>query len=270
MRYLLNNTHRPPIDMDILTRDLATLDCLIIENEGKRQCVSAEQVRGLDEINRFDCAMLSAVEWLFKEIRSNASLESVLNVVCEEGNFLHGVKNILCNYNGENRLHQYALQDKDVSYIKVDRRHRRIQLTYSNHVDMWKKYDSKIYDIGSISVPNGEFNIEGLDNEIGVQVGNCIYLKSGTEFCRYIIRTLEMLAAHKQAKMLKDLFITYITIFISPENSRPKELNRMIKNEVNKNEYFWEVVDRRDFSNVVLAKTYSLYSIDNWTRSFFY
>ena len=63
-----------PINADILIGNFANLDCLILENEGKRQEVSAEQVRKLDEINLFDCAMFNAVERLFKEIRSSASL----------------------------------------------------------------------------------------------------------------------------------------------------------------------------------------------------
>lgn len=273
MRCLLNDTRRNilPIDMDILTRNLATLDCLIIENEGKRQCVSAEQVRSFDEVNLFDCAMLRAVELLLKEIRSSASLESVLNVVCEEGNFLHDAKNILCNYDQGSKLHQYALRDKTVSSIKVDRKHRRIQLTYSNHVDMWRKYDSTIVSSESIFVPSGEFNVEGIDNEVGVKVGNHIYLKSGTEICQYIIRTLETLTAHRQAKTLTNLFIAYVANSISPRDYYLQEVvGPRIKNEVNRNEYFWEVVDRRDFSDIVLAKTYSLYSTDNWTRRYFY
>ena len=269
MRCLLSNVHRDisPIDMNILIQSLATLDCLIVEDEGKRQCISAEQVRSLDKVNLFDCATHRAVEWLFKEIRSSASMESVLNVVCEEGDFLHDAINIICNYDEGNKLHQYALRDKNVSYIKVDRKHRGIQLTYSNHVDTWKKYDLNTYSLMSISVPSGEFNIEGLDNEIGVQVWNRIYLKSGTEICQYIIQTLESLAAHKQSKTLTSLFISYVANVISPKNSYAGDFLD-IESAVNQNEYFWEVVDRSDFSNIVLAKTYSLYSINNWTRSY--
>lgn len=279
MRSLLGNSldHAQPIDGDVLIRNFADLDCLIVENEGRRQCVSAERVRCLDEINLFDCAMLNAVEWLFKEIRSSASLESVLNVVCEEGNFLRNAKNILCNYDPENMLHQYALQDKKVSYIKVDRDHRRIQLTYSNHVDKWQKYDraytnqSRLFPLSKregFFVPIDEFGIEGLDNEIGVQVMGNIFLKSDTEICQYIIKTLEKLAAHKQAKTLIDMFISYVSHpsildTACQQDSQPS----VIKHIIDDNEDFWNVVDRKEFSDIVLAKTHLLYSIDNWSRS---
>lgn len=279
MRPLLSGgfDHAQPIDGDILVRNFADLDCLIVENEGKRQCVSAEQVRNLEEVNLFDCAMLNAVEWLFKEIRSSASLESVLNVVCEEGNFLHDAKNILCNYDRGNTLHRYALQDKEVSCIKVDRKHRRIQLTYSSQADRWQKCDRAYMRPNSgrlfsryrgLFVPVGEFAIEGLDNEIGVQVMDNVYLKSGTEICRYIIETLQKLAAHKQAKNLTEMFVSYV--------SQPSILNTAyqqdapssaIKHMIEGNEYFWDVVDRKTFSDIVLAKTHFLYSVNNWSRS---
>lgn len=277
MRPLLHDSH---IRADILVRILADLECLIVESEGKRQCMSAEQVRNLNEVNLFDCGMLNAVEWLFKEIRSKASLENVLDVVCEEGNFLRGAKNILCNYNQGNILHQYALQDKSVSYIKVDRTHRRIQLTYSNVSAIWKKYD-RTYDRSyvpghnilfnrnnCIFVPVGEFNIEGLDNEIGVQVNNNIYLKSDTEICQYIIRTLEKLVAHKHAKVLTDLFISYVSHpGILNTSYQQDALPAIAKHLVDDDEYFWEIVDRTEFSNIVLAKTHLLYSVNNWSRS---
>ena len=268
MRPLLHKSHIQPIDADILTRNFADLDCLIIENEGKRRCVSAKEARGLDKVNLFDCAMLNAVEWLFREIRSNASLESVLNIVCEDGNFLGDTPNILCNFDQGNTLHRYALQDKTVSYIKVDRQHRRIQLTYSNDTGIWSKYD-RAYTHGYIFVPAGEFNIEGLDNEIGVQVMDNIYLKSGTEICQYIVRTVEKLATQKQAKMLTDSFLSYVFSLGTLNTAYPQDTRFSISKHLidDDDEHFWEVVDRKEFSDIVLAKTHSLYSINNWSRS---
>lgn len=268
--------HAPPIDGDILVRNFANLECLIIENEEKRQCVSAEQVRNLEEINLFDCAMLDAIEWLFREIRSSASLKSVLRVVCEEGDFLNDAKNILCNYDPGNMLHRYALLDKEVSCIKVDRKHRRIQLTYSSQINRWRKYDqSYMHSYNGrwsnryrcLFVPMGEFVIEGLDNEIGVLVMDNIYLKSGTGICRYIIETLEKLAVHKQAKSLIEMFVSYV--------SHPSILNTAYQQDapsstimhmIDGNEYFWNIVDRKKFSDIVLAKTHFLYSVNNWSR----
>ena len=278
MQCLFNNSYNraQPIDGDILVRSFADLDCLIVENEGKRQCVSAEQVRNFDEINIFDCAMLNAVEWLFKEIRSSASLESVLKVVCEEGNFLRDTKNIICNFDSRNALHQYALQDKNVSCIKVDRTHRRIQLTYSNNIERWREYNRPYmrqhnplqFDRdGSLFIPTSDYNIEGLDYEIGVQVMNNIYLKGGTEIFKYITETLEKLAEYKQAKMLTEMFVSYVshpsilsTAF--QQDAQPSVIKRMVDDD----EYLWDFVDREEFSNIVLAKTHFLYSVNNWSR----
>lgn len=279
MSSLLNSGYDriQPIDGDVLVQNFANLDCLIIENQGQRQCASAEYVSRLDEINLFDCAMLNAIEWLFREIRSSASLESILNVVCKEGNFLGDAKNILCNYAPENRLHQYALKDKEVSYIKVDRNHRRIQLTYSRHINRWNKYErtyahlQRHVQVGNYNkclfIPIGSFSIEGLDNEIGVQVMNNIYLKSDAELCQYIIKTLEKISVHKQAEILTELFIDCVShpSILSTAYSEDAQVS-LIKNMIGDSESLWTVVDREEFSNIVLAKTHLLYSINNWSR----
>ena len=64
-----------------------------LENEGVRQIVSAEDVAELEEINIFECEMTRAGEYLLKEVRSSATLSSLIGVVCKD-NFLAGVKAI--------------------------------------------------------------------------------------------------------------------------------------------------------------------------------
>lgn len=102
-----SNNRVEPIDEDVLIRTLAQLKCMAIENEGIRHIISAEEVAKLDEINLFECGMTRAGEYLLKEIRSNATLSSLISVVCED-NFLQGVKNVVCNIDMSNMLHQYG------------------------------------------------------------------------------------------------------------------------------------------------------------------
>ena len=89
-----SNSRIEPIDEDVLIHRLAHLKCLALENEGVRQIVSAEDVAELEEINIFECGMTRAGEYLLKEVRSSATLSSLIGVVCKD-NFLAGVKNVM-------------------------------------------------------------------------------------------------------------------------------------------------------------------------------
>ncbi len=50
------------------------------------------------EINIFECKMTQVAEYLFKEIRSDATLKNLIKVVCSEENFLDNIENVICNY----------------------------------------------------------------------------------------------------------------------------------------------------------------------------
>ena len=104
-----SNSRVDAIDEDILISRLAQLKCMTIENEGERKVISAEDVAKLDEINIFECGMTRAGEYLLKEVKSNATLSSLISVVCED-NFLDNVKNVVCNIDMSNMLHKYALK----------------------------------------------------------------------------------------------------------------------------------------------------------------
>ena len=135
-----SNSRIEPIDEDVLIHRLAHLKCLALENEGVRQIVSAEDVAELEEINIFECEMTRAGEYLLKEVRSSATLSSLIGVVCKD-NFLAGVKNVICNIDMGNLLHQYALKNKEVSKIEVAHKERRIHVTYSCKNDLWYEFD---------------------------------------------------------------------------------------------------------------------------------
>ena len=75
--------------------------------------------------------MTQAAEYLLKEIKCEATINDLIGVVCTEDNFLNGVKNIVCNYDANNILHQYAISNKEVSAILISHKQRRIKLTYT-------------------------------------------------------------------------------------------------------------------------------------------
>lgn len=83
--------------------------------------------------------MTQVAEYLFKEIRSDATLKNLIKVVCSEENFLDNIENVICNYSEWNILYRYALRDKEVSRIAVNRKQRRID---SNMLEIVYKQDT--------------------------------------------------------------------------------------------------------------------------------
>lgn len=168
-----------PINEETLTQRMAKLRCMVVEDNGTRSIVSAESVHEMTEVNIFESKMTQAAEYLLKEIKCEATINDLIGVVCTEDNFLNGVKNIVCNYDANNILHQYAISNKEVSAILISHKQRRIKLTYTLKNGIWyefvlrnRRYPSLLY------IPKNKFIIEGLESEIGVKTYRGVYIRT--------------------------------------------------------------------------------------------
>lgn len=275
-----SNSRIEPIDEDVLIRRLAHLKCLALENEGVRQMVSAEDVAELEEINIFECEMTRAGEYLLKEVRSSATLSSLIGVVCKD-NFLAGVKNVICNIDMGNLLHQYALKNKEVSKIEVAHKERRIHVTYSCKNDLWYEFDLRNRGLAarSLYIPKKNMVISGLKEEIGVKNFGGIYIQSNTELCEYLIKVIGAFQSEdtEENKILLEVFLSYVFDNKVLEVAYKQDVNtsnmfkqlleeRFVRVSNELIEKMWAKIDTQEFVNKILTKNYTLYSIDNWSR----
>ena len=275
-----SNSRIEPIDEDVLIHRLAHLKCLALENEGVRQIVSAEDVAELEEINIFECEMTRAGEYLLKEVRSSATLSSLIGVVCKD-NFLAGVKNVICNIDMGNLLHQYALKNKEVSKIEVAHKERRIHVTYSCKNDLWYEFDLRNRGLAarSLHIPKKNMVISGLKEEIGVKNFGGIYIQSNTELCEYLIKVIGAFQSEdtEENKILLKVFLSYVFDNKVLEVAYKQDVNtsNMFKQLLEERfvhvsneliEKMWAKIDTQEFVNKILTKNYTLYSIDNWSR----
>ena len=275
-----SNASVEPIDEEVLIHRLAHLKCLTLENEGRRRVVSAEEVAELDEINIFECEMTRAGENLLKEVRSNATLSSVINVVCED-NFLKDVKNVICNIDMSNILHEYALKNKEVSRIDVAHKQRRIHLTYSSKQDLWYEFDLRNRGIPAktLYIPKKDISISGLKDEIGVKTFRGIYVQGNTELCNYLIKVIKAFQSEnsEENKILLEVFFAYVfdSSVLEVAYKQDVNTNNMFKRLLEERfirvsneliEKMWAKIDAQDFVDKVLTQNYTLYSIDNWSR----
>ena len=190
-----SNSHAKPMDEDVLTYRLAKIKCIALENEGKRNIVSAEHIYNIPEI------------------KSEATLNDLIGVVCSKDNFLNNASNVICNYDTYNMLHQYAISNKEVSSIVVSYAQRRIKLTYSVIDGRWMSFNLSDRDIGrTLFIPKGDFDIEGLKDEVGVKTFGTIFIKSGTSLYNYIIKMIDCFMSDnaKENRILLEIFLSNI------------------------------------------------------------
>lgn len=276
-----SNTHVEPVDEEILIRELAKLKCMIIENEGKRDVVSAVRAYELDELNVIECKMTQAAEFLLRELKCSATLQELIEVVYSDGNFLANTKNILCNYNNRNMLHQYALRNKGVSSIKVNRQQRSIHLTYTQNSELWDLFRLRITrrNTTDLYIPNKEFKIAGLEEEIGVKTIGGIYIRSDSEIYQYVRKVIGEFQREdtEENRLLLELFLSNVfdprtlEIVYKKKDSPNYTFKRILEESYFFSENLltklWAKIDMEEFSKSVLTQNYTLYSIDNWSRN---
>lgn len=266
-----------PIDEEALINSLAKLSCLIVENNGIRRAVSADEVDKMQTVNIIESKMTMAAEALLQEIRTEATLTQLIGVVCSQKNFMDGLENVICNYSSTNILHRHALKNKEVVRINVDRTQRKIHLVCSTKQDIWYEFNIKAHS--KLYIPKGDFLIDGLENEVGVKTVNGIYLLSDSVLCNYfrtiISKFLE--GDDEESYTLLEMFLSYVfsnnmleNIYTADENP-----NSIIKKMVADSPYrlnedtmskIWEKIDTKEFAEVILRQNYLLYSIYDWSR----
>ena len=202
-------------------------------------------------------------------------------MVCSENNFLDGIDNIICNYDQYNILHQYALSNKEVSSIVVGHKQRRIRLMYSTKNDLWYKFDLRNRGMAkALFIPKKEFIIDGLEDEVGVKSYGAIYIRSDSGLYDYILKIIGVFLEDdtEENRVLLEIFLGNIfdsrileQIYSADVNTdnvvRQMMEDRLVRISDELLDKMWSKIDLQEFTEVVLSKNYSLYSIDNWSRT---
>ena len=192
-----------------------------------------------------------------------------------------GVKNVICNIDMGNLLHQYALKNKEVSKIEVAHKERRIHVTYSCKNDLWYEFDLRNRGLAarSLYIPKKNMIISGLKEEIGVKNFGGIYIQSNTELCEYLIKVIGAFQSEdtEENKILLEVFLSYVFDNKVLEVAYKQDVNtsnmfkqlleeRFVRVSNELIEKMWAKIDTQEFVNKILTKNYTLYSIDNWSR----
>jgi len=150
---------------------------------------------------------------------------------------------------------------------------------------MWDEFQLKLLRSRSchLFVPKSDFLIEGIEEEIGVKAGDEIYVGGKSEIYEYIRKVIDQFreSGKEEDLLLLDIFLATVfdprmlaTTFDGKETPQYvfrrflMEDNSIISEDLLAK--LWNEVDMENFTRTVLAKNYSLFSIENWSRGILY
>lgn len=280
LRNSMLRTHNEIVDEKLLIRELMNIKCIILENGDERKIISASDASKLPEITIIDSKMAWAAEYLLKETDTDTTMQRLMECV-HQSDVLKDANNIITNYSAYVLLHKQAIKDMEPYSILVNESLRSIHLKFGPKKDIWTKFRITTNEdtIVHLYLPNDRFDIDGLEDEVGIKTIGDIYLVYGTDFYNYIYELVKQLSndTDENKRILNSvLSMIFGSRLLDVETSPNMDINSVIRelrhekiprmsNEMS--EKIWEKVNIEDFAKIVLMKNKSLFSINNWSRS---
>lgn len=275
----------------ILNNAINNIKCIIVEDEhNKREIISPNELAKIDEFYIIDSDMIKAAERLLSEVKTDERLRNLINTINnEENNKLIGMKNIVCNFDNNNIVHTNALKMKEVNLIKVYKNYRRVDLRFGDNTNGW--YEFKLYNNNSkryydpynvqkVNIPlKGEI-IEGLEDEIGVNTVDGLFLRYDHEFTKYIKAQIDKFEYKNNRKDLA-IVRTFLTIIFNSrildlvlndnddkdnlfENMLGRTSDISVSKEVEIS--LWNKIDKDELSAFLFKDKYNVYDNLKWSR----
>ena len=132
----------------------------------------------------------------------------------------------------------------------------------------------------TLFVPKKRFLIDGLEDEVGVKSYGAIYIRSDSGLYDYVLKIIGVFLRDdtEESRVLLEIFLGNIfdsrileKIYSADVNTdnvfRQMMEDRFVRISDELLARMWSKIDLQEFTEVVLSKNYSLYSIDNWSRT---
>jgi hypothetical protein len=181
-----------------------------------------------------------------------------------------------------NILHQNALTGKQVIQIDVSKSQRRIKLVYKNDVSIWTAFAIHLRSIGTLYIPNEQFEIKGLAGEVGVKTINGLYLNFNHKLSQYVISKLHCFnyKNDREDKILLDLFLACVfdrrSLNYVRENKAKLteeflesyfERNTPYRRDRELSTKLWSRIEKDELIELLFKEEYQIYDPSNWSRN---
>lgn len=180
---------------NVLQEQLAKVESIVLEQNGVRKSISAKEVYQLDTVLIVDSEMVIHAESLLRQVKSDTTLLSILQTVQDDIGIPTSFP-LFCNYDSSNELHQYALQNKEVNSVRVNKQQRRIDITFSKVSGRWETFDTSAMGVTArrqekVHIPISDVEIDGISDDLGVRTVNGLYLSYKNVLVQYVRELLK-------------------------------------------------------------------------------
>jgi hypothetical protein len=230
---LVGYRRRRAVEEEILLSSAKELPVFIVERDRKRAAISAAELSQYDRFWTVDGAFFESAEELIREVESEASLSGVIEALRVKSLELP-TDLVLCTVARENSLDNHALLDWEVDTIKVDRKHRRVDLGWSKKQKGVSRWHFLIHeDIrdalsdymirgpeeeglfrsvatkntalalrSGIVIASDDVAVEGASDEAAVEIGGLFYLLPQSTLGQYLRKWLAQLVESRNRNVV--------------------------------------------------------------------
>ena len=277
-----------PQSPKVLYQQLDRIKCIVVESNGTREVMSAEDVRNMETVSVVRSEMISAAESMLRQVKSETTLSNLIQIVQPTIQLSDKIP-LLVGYNSANILHRHALINKEAVFISVVRDERRVDLVFESDNHCWETIHLSGYDSvfasykenQTVHIPIRENEINGLTDEFGVQTTDGIYLSYKNPLTRYLY---ELLGTFKYKDSEEDAHLVQVLFFIAcndtilsitDEDTTSEQINQLLENIMERQQYrlssstlnqLWRRVDKNALFKMIYTTNHTLYRPKDWSR----
>jgi molecular chaperone HtpG len=287
----------------LLEETAEKLPLFLVERAHQRESISSINLSREPNFWTIDCSLFKSAEWLIREIQSQISLSSLVNVLdVNDLQLPDGL--ILCGFNNFSRYSRALFFTKEIDTIKVFREQRRVDFRWVERADPPRWYipydDSpnshdllfssfsgvdaefmevirshpKFFELVSRNVWFGEddINISGISDEIAIQAFGVTYFLPNSPITKYIIPLIKEVNQNQTGDLSKCLHRIMAFFWLHFNNQTTyktkEEFYRIFFRDVNRDQrsMIENSIDMNELYEITSSKQWKIFNPSAWTR----
>ena len=225
----------------LLLASAKELRVFLAEKNHERLAMSAVELSHHERFWTVAGAFFDSAEDLIREVESGASISGVIEALRVEG-LVFPSDLVLCTVARENSLDNFALRDWEVNAIRIDRKHRRVDLGWSKKLNGSRRWhylateaignalsdyrgpeteglfrsvaaeDTALALRSGIIIAGDDVSVDGVTDEAAVEIGGLVYLLPNSQLGQYLRKWVERIGT---ARDEEEVLLTLILFDIS-------------------------------------------------------
>mgnify|MGYP000669331598 CR=1 FL=1 len=288
---LNSDTKFEPISKALLSKAINEIPAILVEQDNKRISLSPNDIQNKHEIWTIDSNLIRSAESLIREASVNSSLSSLMNSLYTNDEYkLNEMNCLLCGFNSDNLLHTNALLDKEVSFLRIYQKERRVDLKWEckDSNIHWLEYcvhnsDSYRYS-NPFTVRNREHKVRmffeinankvGVNDEIAVKAHDMIFVLNNSELHNYLLETFKILDYNnsREDNFIAEKLLDIILFFFNSRYSNDSDIDNIFQRYLSempyefKEKHFWAKINKAELMSILKNTYWKVFDVSVWSR----